>query len=157
MDLTRTASASAKDNSIIQPPPPMPSFLALKQQQQQSKEDCCLAKKLDLSLDLSDESYVDLDEIVANLYLGSWQSAVNLKALKLLNVTHILTMEESELPDDVQRLFTCKFKHIVDSPYSNLLVHFDDCFQFIDEALAQSTSILVHWYRLLFYILLDDC
>jgi hypothetical protein len=138
------------------PPPPAPPLPLLK--------DC---PKLFAST-LHHEN-LDMNMIVPNLYIGSLESAFNVEALKKLKVTHVLTIEDGPLPDDVHKMFTYKFIRkrtikmnlfyiifidkililivdLTDMPYSNLLDVIEEGVEFIENALSnEGNSVLVHW------------
>jgi hypothetical protein len=84
-------------------------------------------------------------EILPNLYLGCIESAKNKEGLKARNVTHVLTINmnlKSLHPDE----FTYKIVTVEDSEDSNLIEHFEDCAEFIDNSMKAGGSVLVHWY-----------
>ncbi|XP_073008333.1 dual specificity protein phosphatase 1-like isoform X1 [Typha latifolia] len=79
------------------------------------------------------------------LYLGSVGVALNKEALKNLNITHILVVAKSlepAFPDD----FIYKKIDVLDSPETNLMQYFDECFSFIDEAKRAGGNVLVHCF-----------
>ncbi|XP_058082296.1 dual specificity protein phosphatase 1-like isoform X3 [Magnolia sinica] len=84
-------------------------------------------------------------QLEEGLFLGSVGVAYNKDALKGLNVTHILTVAKSlepAYPDD----FIYKKIEVLDSPDTNLEQHFDECFDFIDEAKRAGGGVLVHCF-----------
>eukprot|EP01105_Mastigella_eilhardi_P008653 TRINITY_DN208_c3_g1_i1.p1 TRINITY_DN208_c3_g1~~TRINITY_DN208_c3_g1_i1.p1 ORF type:complete len:591 (+),score=113.36 TRINITY_DN208_c3_g1_i1:100-1773(+) len=85
------------------------------------------------------------NEILPNLYLGSFQSARNKHKLQALGVTHILTVMRAEF---LTSLYPEHFKyHVIpvdDVESTYLLAHFDECHKFIDEARDNNTGVLVH-------------
>lgn len=87
----------------------------------------------------------DLDMVAPNLYIGSLDAAMNVELLKKLNITHILTVENSPLIESVQKEFTYKFKRLFDLPSSNILDILAECIEFIESGLQNSTGVLVHW------------
>lgn len=84
-------------------------------------------------------------QIEEGLFLGSVGVACNKDVLKSFNVTHILIVAKSlepAYPND----FVYKKIEVLDSPDTNLEQHFDECFNFIDEAKRQGGGVLVHCF-----------
>ncbi|XP_042381231.1 dual specificity protein phosphatase 1-like [Zingiber officinale] len=84
-------------------------------------------------------------KIEEGLFLGSVGAALNKPALKNLNITHILTVAKSldpAFPDE----FIYKKIDVFDTPGTELDKHFDECFNFIDEARSSGGSVLVHCF-----------
>lgn len=84
------------------------------------------------------------DEIVENLYLGSYDAVTKLELLSELDITHILTvgsgMENCELPPEITR----KQILVFDEPDQNLLQYFNETSDFIKECLENGGRVLVH-------------
>ncbi|XXG79410.1 hypothetical protein AAC387_Pa09g0484 [Persea americana] len=86
-----------------------------------------------------------LQRISLGLFLGSIGVAHNKDILKRFNITHILIVAKSldpAFPND----FIYKKIEVLDSPDTNLEQHFDECFNFIDEAKRMGGSVLVHCF-----------
>ncbi|CAO2165012.1 unnamed protein product, partial [Urochloa humidicola] len=83
--------------------------------------------------------------IEQGLYLGSVGAALNKDALKSLNITHILIVARSLSPAFPAE-FNYKKIEVLDSPDTDLLKHFDECFSFIDEAISSGGNVLVHCF-----------
>ncbi|RCU61423.1 hypothetical protein SETIT_J000700v2 [Setaria italica] len=83
--------------------------------------------------------------IEQGLYLGSVGAALNKEALKSLNITHILIVARSLSPAFPAE-FNYKKIEVLDSPDTDLLKHFDECFSFIDEAISSGGNVLVHCF-----------
>jgi len=85
------------------------------------------------------------DLIIEKLYLGSHNTAQNLDALKSRNITHILTVATG-LSQDYPEQFKYMRVNAWDFPGQDLLRHFDECFDFIDEARQSNDGggVLVH-------------
>ncbi|KAJ8619635.1 hypothetical protein MRB53_028164 [Persea americana] len=84
-------------------------------------------------------------QIEEGLFLGSIGVAHNKDILKRFNITHILIVAKSldpAFPND----FIYKKIEVLDSPDTNLEQHFDECFNFIDEAKRMGGSVLVHCF-----------
>eukprot|EP00798_Chlamydomonas_sp_ICE-L_P001790 gene1790-33210_t len=82
-------------------------------------------------------------KIVPGLYLGSFMAEQNLDKLKTEGITHVLCVAndlDASHPDEFKYLQIM----ISDRPTSDLVTHFPKCFAFIDEAIEQQGSVLVH-------------
>ncbi|XP_033732620.1 dual specificity protein phosphatase 12-like [Pecten maximus] len=89
------------------------------------------------------ETVLDINEIIKNLYLGSWSAAKDIIRLKAGGITHILTVNNSPLPKSVSEQFKYKFIHGFDLEFTDLLNYFEECIKFIDEGIRYG-SVLVH-------------
>lgn len=90
---------------------------------------------------------IDCGRITSNIYLGSYNLAAKAKdGLKLLGVTHILTMgHKMEIPYPGE--FEYKVISIPDSPDANITQYFDECIDWIETALREpSNVVLIHCY-----------
>jgi len=90
----------------------------------------------------------DIDQIAPFLFLGRAEAAENLELLKILDITHVLTVEDTCIDPEIQSKYTYKFKKLADDPDSNLLEILEECIEFIDSAIEKKMRILVHWYNL---------
>nr|XP_018684548.1 PREDICTED: dual specificity protein phosphatase 1B-like isoform X4 [Musa acuminata subsp. malaccensis] len=84
-------------------------------------------------------------QIEEGLFLGSVGAALNKSALKDLNITHILTVAKSldaAFPND----FVYKKIDVFDTPGTELVKYFAECFSFIDEARSAGGGVLVHCF-----------
>lgn len=92
---------------------------------------------VDLQPDLS------IDEIIPRLYLSGDDVAENREILRANKITHILN-----LTSNISNLFDDEIKYmkliIYDLPEQDILSLMDEAFEFIDEAINQNRSILVH-------------
>lgn len=78
-----------------------------------------------------------------NIYISDLPSSCNLEKLKEDGITHILCTVlgmDPIYPDD----FIYKNIHLRDVEYQDLTMHFDECVQFIDDAIKQDGKVLVH-------------
>ncbi|XP_069121339.1 dual specificity protein phosphatase 12-like [Argopecten irradians] len=89
------------------------------------------------------ETVLDINEVIKNLYLGSWTAAKDIIRLKAKGITHILTVNNSPLPKSVSEQFKYKFIHGFDLEFTDLLNYFEECIKFIDEGIRYG-SVLVH-------------
>jgi hypothetical protein len=87
----------------------------------------------------------DLNQVLPFVYVGSLDAAKNVDLLKKLNIKYVLTVEDNELDEDVQRHFVYKFIKLYDYPSSSILEILEECIQFIDSAVENSHNILIHW------------
>lgn len=84
-------------------------------------------------------------QIEEGLFLGSVGVACNKEALKSLNVTHVLIVANSlepAFPND----FIYKKLDVLDTSVTNIAKHFQECFDFIDEAKQAGCGALVHCF-----------
>jgi len=89
------------------------------------------------------EGTADMDEIVPNLVLGSYQASNCPKQLKAAGVTHILRVvphEEPPYPDD----FTYKEVKIADQGSTCIGYFFDESIKFMDDAIQNGGTVFVH-------------
>ncbi|XP_022138398.1 dual specificity protein phosphatase 1-like [Momordica charantia] len=84
-------------------------------------------------------------QIEEGLYLGSVGAAHNKDQLKKLNITHILTIACSLPPADPND-FVYKVVGVLDTRDADIKRHFEDCFNFIDEARKSGGGVLVHCF-----------
>ncbi|XP_066143713.1 dual specificity protein phosphatase MPK-4-like [Euwallacea fornicatus] len=90
---------------------------------------------------------ISVDEIEPGLFLGSLAAAKDIDTLHKLKISHILTIDTCPLPRtilDLSHLKT-KFIQLSDLPKEDLLSHFNDTNEFIENAL-KGGCILVHCY-----------
>ncbi|CAN1129446.1 Dual specificity protein phosphatase 1B [Linum perenne] len=90
------------------------------------------------------EREISLCQIEEGLFLGSITEANMKDALKRANVTHILTVA-SFLPSFPEH-FQYKTVNIMDREDTDIAQHFDECFNFIDEAKRLGGGVLVHCF-----------
>lgn len=84
-------------------------------------------------------------QIEQGLFMGSVGVALNRDALKSSNITHVLIVAKSldpAFPSD----FTYKKIEVLDTADTNLSEHFDECFDFINEAKRDGGGVLVHCF-----------
>lgn len=82
-------------------------------------------------------------EVIPRIYIGSIGSAMSKNKLQEIGITHILCVADNIspiFPED----FTYKIIKILDSPDVNITEYFQECFEYINTALANG-KILVHW------------
>ncbi|KAJ1694093.1 hypothetical protein LUZ63_010791 [Rhynchospora breviuscula] len=79
------------------------------------------------------------------LYLGSVGAALNKDKLKALNITHVLTVARSLQPAYPGE-FIYKKIDVLDSPETRLEDYFEECINFIDEAISTGGNVLVHCF-----------
>eukprot|EP00026_Physarum_polycephalum_P019871 Phypoly_transcript_22102.p1 GENE.Phypoly_transcript_22102~~Phypoly_transcript_22102.p1 ORF type:complete len:167 (-),score=13.12 Phypoly_transcript_22102:74-574(-) len=81
--------------------------------------------------------------VVGGVFIGSASEAHDRYNLKSKNITHILTVQIGNYPRYPQE-FKYKCIDALDSHLQNLREHFESCFTFIEEAIAQGGGVLVH-------------
>jgi len=84
---------------------------------------------------LSEFRYLMGTLIRDGLWLGGLEDACNTSLLHKQGISHILTIEFRPLPFNHQKDFQYKYIHAVDMPDQDLLSYFQECFEFIDDAL----------------------
>ena len=84
-------------------------------------------------------------QIEEGLFLGSIGTANNKEELKNFNVTHILTVANS-LPPKYPNESVYKVLNVADTKFTDLQQHFDECFNYIEQAKRAGGSVLVHCF-----------
>ncbi|PRQ36849.1 putative phosphoric monoester hydrolase [Rosa chinensis] len=84
-------------------------------------------------------------QIEEGLFLGSLGAANNKETLENLNVTHILTVADS-LPPKYPNDFVYRVLNVEDRRTTDLQQHFDECFNYIEEAKTSGGGVLVHCF-----------
>lgn len=84
--------------------------------------------------------------IEKNLYLGDICAAHNENLLKSNSITHVLTIDLHPLPI-ISRLSNVIYKFVEanDVPDVDILQYFDDCFNYIQEAIENNGVVFVDW------------
>lgn len=85
----------------------------------------------------------DLNEIIKNLYLGDRHAAKNKTLLTSLGVTRVIVAGK-ELAPQFQNHFIHLHLPIRDNPEEDIRSYFDQCCEFIDEAICQEQAVYVH-------------
>jgi hypothetical protein len=86
-----------------------------------------------------------LDQILPNVFLGSESQAYKDDLLKKYGITHILPVGASlsrKFPEQFSYIW--KFIDVLDFEHEDLLSHFEDCFDFVDEVVEQGGKVLIH-------------
>ena len=76
------------------------------------------------------------------LFLGDYQSARNLPILQIFGITHIISV--CELPTPYPNQFQYFRVPIRDADAERIFNHFEECYQFINNALSSGGKVLVH-------------
>jgi hypothetical protein len=86
------------------------------------------------------------DLIDDHVWLGSLDAMKNPIALDCLQITHILSIIDSELPINEDDNFIRKHIRVQDIMTTDLLAEFDSCYDFIDKALSENpdNNVLIH-------------
>ena len=85
-----------------------------------------------------------MDMIRDKLYLGGVVAAHDPEKLQKLGITHVLTIDAKDIPAEAHKDMVHKYVRANDMYDTDLLSHFQECFQFIDEGLAAG-GVYVHW------------
>ncbi|KAK3895325.1 hypothetical protein Pcinc_000954 [Petrolisthes cinctipes] len=90
-------------------------------------------------------AYISVDKIEDGLYLGNYDAACDLKTLKELHISHILTVANRPLPTSITSLqgISTHFIKAFDLADSDLLSHFQEALDFIEDGLRKG-KVLVH-------------
>lgn len=72
---------------------------------------------------------------------------------------HILTIDSCPLPDTIRNNIQINNKYIKanDVPKEDLLQHFEQCLEFIDDAISNKKNVLVHWYVIFLFVISSSC
>ncbi|XP_062598658.1 dual specificity protein phosphatase 12-like [Saccostrea cucullata] len=93
---------------------------------------------------MTDSRDCDISQIVDNIYIGGEKAVHRTDQLKQNNVTHILTINNVPLHRSYTDTYKYKFVYGFDLEFTDLLSHFEECFEFIDDALDNRGGVLVH-------------
>jgi hypothetical protein len=89
------------------------------------------------------ENKFEASEIINGLYIGSIDSTYDIKTLKMLGITHIISVLPGFIPP-----YPNDFKYMIinamDDENTNLDMVFEDSNKFIDDAVENIGNILVH-------------
>lgn len=88
-------------------------------------------------------NYFEINEIIENLFISDFSSACDRDNLKSFGITHIVTVisgVDKMYPDD----FEYNIIDICDRNYAEIHNFFDECSNFIDNALKNNGKVLVH-------------
>eukprot|EP01089_Gocevia_fonbrunei_P019439 TRINITY_DN6884_c0_g1_i1.p1 TRINITY_DN6884_c0_g1~~TRINITY_DN6884_c0_g1_i1.p1 ORF type:complete len:209 (+),score=40.72 TRINITY_DN6884_c0_g1_i1:412-1038(+) len=78
-----------------------------------------------------------------NIFLGAQEAATNIEDLEKNNVQFILNVATG-IPNRFPDKFTYKSVEMLDNESFDIISHFETCFDFIQNALNQSSGVLVH-------------
>eukprot|EP01084_Bolivina_argentea_P163254 284042_1 len=84
-------------------------------------------------------------KIIEGVYLGSIGAAKNIEWLKSNGITHILCVAGG-IGKCFPKQFIYKVIDINDAPDENITSYFNECYQFIENALQSSGQVLVHCF-----------
>lgn len=86
------------------------------------------------------------DLIDKRVWLGSMAAMKNTLALESLHITHILSIIDADLSIDKDSGIIHKHIRVEDIETTNLLVYFEECYDFIDKALSANpdNNVLIH-------------
>lgn len=91
--------------------------------------------------------WIDMNRITPNVYLGSYKrAALNQIGLKKFKITHILTVGNDMSPEPFPDDFIYKIISIHDSPDEDISIYFDECIDFISNAIKKNNKnkVLIH-------------
>mmetsp|Transcript_30460 Transcript_30460/g.5507 ORF Transcript_30460/g.5507 Transcript_30460/m.5507 type:complete len:105 (+) Transcript_30460:2-316(+) len=87
-----------------------------------------------------------IDRVIEGVYVGNEPAAKRRAILKQNGITHIL-IAGCNLHAHYPQNFTYKIINVHDTSSTNIQQHFDDCNQFIDQALSQNGRVFIHCYQ----------
>ena len=85
----------------------------------------------------------NVNQITENLFIGDFPSACNRDELIKLGITHVVTAIVG-VPEMFPENFKYKLVDVCDNTSTDLYKYFDDCSQFIDEAIKNGGKVYVH-------------
>ncbi|WWD17376.1 hypothetical protein CI109_101817 [Kwoniella shandongensis] len=90
----------------------------------------------------------EAQQIIPGLYLGPFQSSLNIHRLRDMGVTHILCIRDQKEARLIFPRFPTEFKYmtvdISDNTDQNLITIFPRCKEFIEEAMSMGGTVLAH-------------
>lgn len=84
-----------------------------------------------------------IDEVLPNLFIGSYDDACDSETLDQLGITHILTVA-SDLPAKFTNKYTYLIIQALDLDTQDLFPAFSQSFEFIESSLSANGKVLVH-------------
>lgn len=87
-----------------------------------------------------------MDNIDTNLYLGNLPAVYDFTALSTYKITSILTIDTVGLLEHFFKGMHLMFIKLSDTPKENILAHFNDSYEFIDNG-VQNGCVLVHCFQ----------
>ncbi|CAH1393707.1 unnamed protein product [Nezara viridula] len=99
-------------------------------------------------------STVDCDQVYENLFIGDRNAAMSKPFLRMSGITHVVNTAEGSgigmvnTDEDYYKKLGIKYMglRLMDLSVTNVLKHFEDVANFIDEALKNKGKVLVHCY-----------
>lgn len=86
----------------------------------------------------------EANKIIEGLYLGSLETACDEEGLKENGITHIVTAIYNVRPQFPDSEFEYHMVPVIDKPSADIKKYFEECFEFIDEAIKNEKTVLVH-------------
>lgn len=86
-----------------------------------------------------------MKQVRTGLYVGTRKDAENFTVLKENAISRVLTVDNQALEGNHIAAINTLYIHCLDEITADLLTSFDKCIEFINEALANNESVLVHW------------
>lgn len=99
-------------------------------------------------------SKFDANQVLPNLYIGSYSAALDITTLKKLGVEAIVTLGSKFKPIYKEEKLMSVDHLIVtvhDKPDANLLTSLEAISDFIHDSLQQEKVVLIHWYEIDFF------
>lgn len=91
-------------------------------------------------------SLSNVSQIQEHLFLGNLNDACNERLLRAINIKHVLTFLCEDFYQDLTKYDGINYKviHIDDDEISNIMQYFEECYQFLDNAISKKENVLVH-------------
>uniref|UniRef100_T1JBI6 Dual specificity protein phosphatase n=1 Tax=Strigamia maritima TaxID=126957 RepID=T1JBI6_STRMM len=97
---------------------------------------------------------IDCDEVYPGIFIGDGMTATTKEYLKSIGITHVINTAQghkiAQVDTNEHYYSTSGIKflglRLMDTPGTNISVHFDECADFIDEALNKGGNVFVHCY-----------
>jgi len=86
----------------------------------------------------------EIGTVLPGLHIGSQDALVDLIKLKEKGITHVLNVATPEIKQHFPEELIYKEVEILDLPETGILPYFASCFEFIDSALEDNKSVIVH-------------
>jgi hypothetical protein len=92
-----------------------------------------------------EHAMVCMNQIIDKLYLGGIAGTFDPSQLLDKGITHILSILEHPIPDDLLKDFKYKFVYALDLYDTDLLQELEECLTFIEDGIKEGV-VLVHWW-----------
>jgi hypothetical protein len=84
--------------------------------------------------------------VLPNLYISSWYTIIGQGVLQKEGITHVLTVMKDLSSSSSLSPYKRMIIPVNDEPDEHLIDYFESATQWIDDAIADSGKVMVHWY-----------